>query len=63
MNLKIKKGDILSPTESMNEVDAITVFSDEGTPLFTILQHGGGVFLKTAEEEDFQEVLEKLQFV
>ena len=63
MNIKLKKGGILEKTENIEGVSTMVVTSEEGTPLFVILQHGDAVYLKDAKEDSFTDILQELDFI
>lgn len=61
MLLKVKRGDILSPTEDIQRARVVVGYSKDGTkPLFVIMEHGNAILLSTSNDPEFNETLKGL---
>jgi len=59
MILRIQSGGLSKPPE-YTTADSLVIMTDDNTPIAIALMYGGGVFIKTADDDDFEETLKFL---
>lgn len=62
MIVRLQSGGITKPAEDRSGIDSIVVCTDEGSPIMAAVNLEGRVWMHTANEPQFAELMETLGF-
>ena len=62
MKIKIQSGGIMNPPQELADIDSLIVTTDEGGPIAAALNIDNAVWIRTASEDGFEEIMYELGF-